>query len=104
MNIHASTRALAGLCRPSLIADAYRELLKDVTPDQLEAWASEWHWIGSALKNKRVESVFYRDAVVILLGFLVSANQTGVPRHWPVDAAYLEDFYTTLGISTSGLF
>lgn len=96
-------------CNPSsalgeLIADAYRELLKDVTPDQLEAWASEWHWIGGALKNKRVESVFYRDAIVILLGFLVSANQTSVPRRWPVDAAYLEDFYTTLGISTSGLF
>jgi hypothetical protein len=61
-------------------------------------------WIGGALKNKRNESVFYRDAVVILLGFLVSANQTAVPRHWPVDSAYLEDFYATLGISTSGLF
>ena len=87
-----------------LIADSYRELLKNVTPDQLEAWASGMGWIGGNLKSKRDESVFYRDAVVILLGFLVSGNQTSVPRHWPVDTAYLEDFYTTLGISTNGLF
>ena len=55
-------------------------------------------------RKKREDSVFYRDSVVILLGVLVTENETSIPRKWPVDSGYLEDFYNTLGISTSGLF
>jgi len=87
-----------------LIAEAYRGLLKDVTPDKLKAWADERHWLKATLLKKRAESVFYRDSVVILLGALVTENEMTIPRHWPVDSEYLEDFYGTLGISTNGLF
>jgi putative GTP pyrophosphokinase len=87
-----------------LIAEKYRGLLKEVTPEKLKAWADARPWLKMSLLKKRGESVFYRDSVVILLGLLVTENETTIPRHWPVDSAYLEDFYNTLGISTNGLF
>lgn len=87
-----------------LVADTYRGLLKEVTPDQLNAWANARPWLGSRLSRKRTESVFFRDSVVILLGLLVTENETTIPKRWPVDSSYLEDFYTELGISTNGLF
>ncbi len=87
-----------------LIAEEYRGLLKDVTPESLTTWAAERPWLKQSLITKRVSSVFYRDSVVILLGLLVTENETTVPRRWPVDSDYLEDFYNMLGISTNGLF
>ena len=87
-----------------IIADTYRDLLKDLTPDQLSAWADARPWLGDELSKKRYHSVFYRDAVVVLLGWLVMENEMTVPKRWPVDGTYLEDFYTMLGISTNGLF
>lgn len=87
-----------------LVADSYRGLLKRLTPEQLNTWANERPWLGNKLVKKRNESVFYRDSVVILLGLLVTENEMTVPKQWPVDSSYLEDFYTTMGISTNGLF
>jgi ppGpp synthetase/RelA/SpoT-type nucleotidyltranferase len=87
-----------------IISDVYRVLLKDLTPDRLQAWADERTWLGSVLTKKRHESVFYRDSMIILLGWLVTENQLAIPKVWPVDSTYLEDFYTMIGISTDGLF
>lgn len=87
-----------------LLAEEYRGMLKDVTPDMLSSWADARPWLKESLQKKRSSSVFYRDSVVILLGLLVTENETAVPKHWPVDSGYLEDFYSTLGISTNGLF
>lgn len=87
-----------------IISDVYRVLLRDLTPDKLQAWADERPWLGSELRKKRTESVFYRDSVIILLGWLVTENQLTVPRSWPIDGRYLEDLYTVIGISTDGLF
>ncbi|HEY9230384.1 MAG TPA: hypothetical protein VIP11_27275, partial [Gemmatimonadaceae bacterium] len=87
-----------------LIAEEYRGLLKEVTPDQLNIWANKRPWLKESLLNRRASSVFYRDSVVILLGLLVTNNETAVPKRWPVDSDYLEDFYSMLGISTNGLF
>jgi ppGpp synthetase/RelA/SpoT-type nucleotidyltranferase len=87
-----------------IIAEEYRGMLKDVTPDKLNSWADERPWLRESLLKKRASSVFYRDSVVILLGLLVTDNETAVPKRWPVDSNYLEDFYSTLGISTNGLF
>ncbi|MHB1494978.1 MAG: GTP pyrophosphokinase [Acidithiobacillus sp.] len=87
-----------------LVADTYRGLLKKLTPEQLKTWVDERPWLGNKLVQKRAESVFYRDSVVILLGLLVTENEMTVPKQWPVDSSYLEDFYTMLGISTNGLF
>jgi putative GTP pyrophosphokinase len=87
-----------------LLADEYRGFLKQITPEKLQAWSDARPWLGAVLIKKRNESVFYRDSVVILLGLLVTENQMSIPRQWPVDASYLEDFYSTLGISTNGLF
>jgi hypothetical protein len=86
------------------IAEEYRGLLKEVTPAQIRAWASERLWLSASLSNKRKESVFYRDSVVILLGLLITENETTIPRRWPLDSAYLEDFYTTIGFSDHSLF
>lgn len=87
-----------------LLAEEYRGMLKDVTPDMLSSWADARPWLKESLQKKRSSSVFYRDSVVILLGLLVTENETAVPKRWPVDSGYLEDFYSTLGISTNGLF
>lgn len=86
------------------VADTYRELLKETTPEMLKQWSDVRPWLGPTLKAKRNESVFYRDSFVILLGWLVTEHQMAIPKKWPVDASYLEDYYTTLGISTDGLF
>jgi putative GTP pyrophosphokinase len=87
-----------------LIAEQYRGLLKNVTPDKLKAWADANPNLKDILVKKRASSVFYRDSVVILLGFLVTEHETTVPKQWPIDGQYLEDFYRTLGISTRGIF
>lgn len=87
-----------------IIAEEYRGLLKDVKPDDLNTWADARPWLKESLLGKRASSVFYRDSIVILLGLLVTENETTVPKRWPVDSDYLEDFYITLGISTNGLF
>lgn len=87
-----------------LIAEEYRVQLKGVTPDQLKIWTDARPWLKDTLAKKRAESVFYRDSIVILLGLLVTENETTIPRRWPVDSEYLEDFYRTLGVSTNGLF
>ncbi len=87
-----------------LIAETYRGMLKDFTPDRLNSWAEARSWLKDSLLKKRALSVFYRDSVVILLGLLVTENETAVPKSWPVDSDCLEDFYSFLGISTNGLF
>ena len=87
-----------------IIAGEYRGMLKDITPDKLTSWADGRQSLKESLLKKRVSSVFYRDSVVILLGLLVTENETAVPKRWPLDSDYLEDFYSTLGISTNGLF
>lgn len=103
-------RALTGeAANPSttlgeIIAEEYRGMLKDITPDKLNSWAEARPWLKDSILRKRASSVFYRDSVVILLGLLVTENETAVPKRWPVDSDYLEDFYSTLGISTNGLF
>ena len=86
------------------IAETYRGKLRDLEPDDVTSWAEGQAGFGDALKRKRAESVFYRDPIVVLLGLIVTRNETSVPRDWPVDSAYLEDFYTMLGISTNDLF
>jgi putative GTP pyrophosphokinase len=87
-----------------LIAEAYRGKLRDVTPDDLNSWAYSQPGLKESLLKKRISSVFYRDPIVILLGLLVAKSETAIPRDWPVDGGYLEDFYHMLGISTHGLF
>ena len=87
-----------------LVADTYRDFLKNIEPDQLRDWAINRPELKSSLCEKRREFVFYRDSIVILLGLLITEHESEVPGLWPVDSEYLEDFYTTLGISTSGLF
>ena len=87
-----------------LVADTYREILKNIEPEQLRDWAKNRPGLGSSLCEKRQEFVFYRDSIVILLGLLIAEHESEIPGRWPVDSEYLEDFYTTLGISTSGLF
>ena len=56
------------------------------------------------LKKKRNESGFYKDSIVVLLGWLVYNNRITVPKRWPEDLNYLEDFYINIGISTAGIF
>lgn len=88
-----------------IISDTYRTQLKILTPDGLKIWADQRKaWLGDAIKTKRISSVFYRDAVIILLGWLVTEYQLSIPKSWPVDSSYLEDFYITIGISAEGLF
>lgn len=87
-----------------IIGDIYRELLKEVSPAKLKKWADERKWLGDVLTKKRNESVFYRDSVVILIGWLVTEHQLTIVRKWPVDSSYLEDLFVTLGISTAGIF
>lgn len=101
---------LTGLCVPhetalgSLIADTYREILKGYTPQKLEEWIVKYSWLEKTIATKRAESVFYRDPVIILLGLLVTERETEIPKNWPVDLRYLQDFYSSLGISTTDLF
>ncbi|WP_027848134.1 GTP pyrophosphokinase [Marinospirillum minutulum] len=87
-----------------LIADSYRDELSKVTAKTLEEWYEKKRWIGQVIRDKRNQSVFYRDSVVIFLGWLVSNYQMTMPRKWPLDSKYLEDIYTVFGVSTDGIF
>lgn len=88
----------------NLVGDAYREFLKQCPPQKLDEWIVKYSWLSESIKGKRSESVFYRDPVIVLLGMLITEHETEVPKSWPVDSRYLEDFYTFLGISAEGLF
>lgn len=85
------------------IADAYRDLLKDVNKEKLQYWLENNRFFIEVIKNKRKESLLYKDSIIIILGWLAFHYQIKVPKLWPEDSAYLEDFYTTIGISTQGL-
>jgi ppGpp synthetase/RelA/SpoT-type nucleotidyltranferase len=87
-----------------IIGDAYREILKDTSPAKLEEWADEHKWLGGVLVKKRNESVFYRDSIVIIIGWLITEHPLVVACEWPVDGSYLEDLFVTLGVSTVGIF
>lgn len=85
------------------LADVYRDLVKDLTPEDLQLWVDAKPWLGDKLSKKRYESVFFRDPVIILLGCLISKYEMAIPKRWPLDGSYLEDLYIMLGISTVGL-
>lgn len=87
-----------------LLCDKFRTLLTGISPDTLSDWARKRKGFGETLKRKRDESVFYRDPVVVLLGYLIIHNETTIPRLWPVDSSYLEDYYVELGLSIRDLF
>jgi putative GTP pyrophosphokinase len=87
-----------------MIAEQYRDMLRDVTPHKLKVWAQARHGLKQGLLRKRTSSVFFRDSIIILLGMLITENETAVPKLWPIDSSYLEDLYSMLGISTKGLF
>lgn len=88
-----------------IIATAYIDLLKDVKCDDLSNyWLKDNKALGSIIKGKRDESVFYKDSVIIPLAWLISQNRTSIPKSWPENSNYLEDFYIAMGYSTSGLF
>jgi ppGpp synthetase/RelA/SpoT-type nucleotidyltranferase len=97
---HSSPCTQIGL----IVTDIYRELLKTIMPIDLQNWADNNFTMLSILKSKRNESVFYRDSIVILLGYLVFNYQTTIPLKWPLEMKYLEEFYGLIGISTDGLF
>lgn len=86
-----------------IIATAYIDLLKDINYETLQDyWLSENR--GDIIRNKRKESVFYKDSVIIPLAWLISQNKTTIPKSWPENSSYLEDFYIAMGYSTHGLF
>jgi ppGpp synthetase/RelA/SpoT-type nucleotidyltranferase len=87
-----------------IISNAYIDLLKDFKISDLQNWVDKHSSIGKAIKEKRTESILYQDSVSILLCLLISKNRITVPKLWPEDLTYLEDFYKTIGYSTQGLF
>ena len=87
-----------------IISNAYIDLLKDFKTSDLQNWADKNYYIDKAIKEKRTESILYQDSVSILLCLLISKNRITVPKLWPEDLSYLEDFYKTIGYSTQGLF
>lgn len=87
-----------------LITSTYHEELKGLTPEQLKVWVDQHPWFGDKIKEKRNASVFYRDSIVVLLGLLVTKNEIRLPKKWPIDSRYLEEFYTLIGISSNNLF
>lgn len=86
------------------IAEEYRDLLKDITPEDLNSWTQARPWLRDSILKKRRSSVFFRDSIIILLGLLITKNEMTIPRRWPIDSDYLEELYSMLGHSTNGLF
>ncbi len=87
-----------------IISNAYIDLLKDFKISDIQDWAEKNYYIGKAIKEKRTESILYQDSVSILLCLLISKSRITVPKLWPEDLSYLEDFYKTIGYSTQDLF
>jgi hypothetical protein len=86
-----------------IMSDTYREMLKPLSPDELDRWSMTRPSLGDDIKKRRNQSVFYRDPVVILLAWLATHNEMGFPKHWPIDGKYLEELYNMLGLSTQEL-
>ncbi|MDR2034265.1 MAG: hypothetical protein LBP89_06515 [Helicobacteraceae bacterium] len=82
-----------------IITDAYRDILRDVTPEDLDKWAEKHSKKLAVIKEKRKESVFYRDSVVVLVGFLVDKYSTSIRDKWPIDLSYLANVYLLLGLN-----
>lgn len=87
------------------ITAAYIHLLQDVPVHTIRNfWLIERRELGKAIMSKRTESVLYKDSVVVPLAWLVSKHRITIPKLWPDDLSYLEEFYLTVGYSTEGLF
>jgi ppGpp synthetase/RelA/SpoT-type nucleotidyltranferase len=87
-----------------LITDTYRSLLKPLKVEDFRMWLTSHTWLASRIKEKLNESVFYRDAIILIIAWLIKNNETAVPSQWPIDSTYLEDIYTMMGISKEGIF
>ncbi|MDR2982919.1 MAG: RelA/SpoT domain-containing protein [Puniceicoccales bacterium] len=98
LNTNISTRFT------EITVDTYREIFLNLTCEQLSTWTANHTHLIDALLAKRESSVFYRDPAIVLLSWLVYNYPSTIPITWPVDISILEDLYTTLGISTHGIF
>lgn len=88
----------------ALIIETYKHQLTGLTVATLEEWTTSQSSLGEIIKEKRNKSVFYREPVIIILAWLIDTNQTTIPRSWPIDSLYLQEYYLSLGISTDGIF
>jgi ppGpp synthetase/RelA/SpoT-type nucleotidyltranferase len=82
------------------IADNFREILMETTPDKIELCIREQKGLDEIIRRNREKSVFYRDSIVILLFWLVSNHRFAVRERWPIDMKYLDNFCNEVGIST----
>lgn len=87
-----------------MVADGYRSQLTGKTPEDLRAWWATQRGLQRKIQVNRDHSVFYRDPIVILTGYLIFLSRLSVPRTWPLDSALLEEVYAAMGISTDGIF
>lgn len=85
------------------ITNDYSDLLENANPAKLIRFADQNPFLGEMINKNRHNSL-YRDAVVIILAWLVDNYRISLPKKWGYDMNYLEDFYTNVGISTMGLF
>ncbi len=86
------------------IAEAYRDKLKSLTPTLLSEWVESQSWLSNSIVSKRNDSVFFRDAILIITAWLVSKYRLTVKNDWPYDLKILSDLFVTMGVSTSDLF
>lgn len=85
------------------ITETYRDKLNGLTPAILADWVEKQPWISASVETKRKESLFYRDAVLLIMAWLVHNNRMSVKNDWPYDLSILRDLFITMGMSTGDL-
>lgn len=82
----------------------YRDKLNDLSPEELELWFNQSKQVQIAITTCRERSPLFRDAVIVILAWLIDKYKIETVEYWPFDATILENIYCALGESTRGSF
>lgn len=83
------------------IIDAYREKLLPEIDNEIREFFQETPDLIDLIKTRRQENILYRQAVILVVYYLVSNRRKFAKSHWPLGSRErdLEQIFTDLGYS-----
>lgn len=82
-----------------LFTDSFRDTFENLESSSFSTWVDQNRSALASIREKRGESVFFRNPIVFLLAWLVTKRQVKAADDWPIDQTYREELMTIMGYS-----